>query len=323
LSIQAVPITIDLPNLRAQAHEEGREFTILDLETTTFGGPTFGITECATLTISDNEQPVLRAGLVNPQNPISWQAEQKTGITQAMVRGKPHWGEAWAHQLMHLARDGRTSGWGSKSFDLPRLRTQQQRYGLPELPMEDHVDGYLVASRLRGDKKGDLSATAAKLGIPWTDKAHRAPADVIMTALVLEKLCVLHGRVQVFGGKPAATRQAPSKTQAATPADLDILRIARTLPFYEPQRLAEILSTDIGTLERKISDLIKDGADPVPFTCHKTQAWLKEVLPEVLPGWTGRKFLRDLMNDLNKHPKAQPGLSYVQIRVALACAGTA
>ena len=320
MSIQTVPITINVPNLRAQTLEDGRELTILDLETTDFGGPSFGITECATLTICHAEEIVLRCGLVDPENPVSWRAEQKTGITNQMVRGKPNWADAWAWQLMGLARAGRTAGWGSKTFDLPRLKTQQQRYGLPDFPMDDHLDAYHVASRLRGYKKGDLSATAEKLGIPWTDKAHRAPADVIMTALVLEKLCEIHGRALVFGKKQAIVREPVVRSSAKPPADIDILRVALTLPSYEPARLAEILSTDINTLERRISDLIKDGADAKPFTCPKTQEWLREVLPDVLPRWTGRRFLRDLMNDLNSHPKAKPGLSYVQIRVALSSA---
>lgn len=146
---------------------------------------------------------------------------------------------------------------GSKSFDIHRIQSQQERYGLPWLSFENHVDSYHIARRIRGVKKGTLAETAAALNIPWTSQAHRAPADVIMTALVLEKLCVLAGREQVFEFKKTLQKKQKQEKSPTILSNNEIIQTAQTLPSYDAKKLAELLSLPVDVLERKISDLSK------------------------------------------------------------------
>ena len=319
MSIQAVPIDIEIPHLVKQVKNAGKDITIFDLETTTLGGPTFGITECATLTVGGEGAPILRVSLVNPENPISWQAEQKTGIHWAMVRNKPSWGQAWGLEMIHLCKESQTAGWGSKSFDIHRMQGEQRRYKLPELPFEDHLDAYHIACRLRGEKKGNLSETAEAMNIPWTSAAHRAPADVIMTALVLNSLAEKYGIDAVFNyEKPEKIKKVLTKKNVVKIDDLDLVNAAKSLQEYDAKLLANFFMTDTESIERQLSDLVKDGCNPEPFSCRKTQTWLKEVLPDILPTWGEKRLLRELMTSIKKHPLSRPDITYLQIRVGLA-----
>jgi len=329
MSLNITEIDLHLPHIKRYVRESGRDLSIFDLEATTFGGPTFGITECATLTIGGGGgHPILRSSLVNPENPISWQAAEKTGITYKMVKDKPNWGDLWANQMIELSTSGVLCGWNSKTFDVPRMQGEMQRYDFPELHLHDHIDVYKIASRLRGTTKGNLTATALAMNLDWDADAHRASADVLMTARVLEALCEKYGVNEVFLSRKASVDvEIVKKIRIRTKIDdIDILRAAQTFAPYKPHVLAQYLSTDIETLERHISELINKGHQTDIFTCSIAQSWLVVALPEVIAKHGERKFLRDTMIDLKSHPLAKDGLTYVQIRIAInnykySCAG--
>jgi DNA polymerase III epsilon subunit family exonuclease len=127
--------------------------------------------------------------LLDPQRRISAGVTALTGISQAMVEGKPTFTEQFPRMLPLL--EGAVVLGHNVRFDLGFLRREFRRCGTElttALGEGVHVlDTVRIARRRFGRGGNGLQALAPRLGVQPT-VAHRALADAQTTAFVFEKL---------------------------------------------------------------------------------------------------------------------------------------
>lgn len=170
--------------------ERNKVVTVFDLEATTFlGRPNFGITEVGMLHINPKGQLATAGSFVNPQHRISSDAKKLTGITDAMVKDSPTWGDGWGEAWTLIAKEHIVIGYNSGSFDANAIICEHKRYGYPDIVMADHLDAFKMHKKAHDTKSGKLGDVASWLGIDTKDfEGHRATNDAIMTALVMSAL---------------------------------------------------------------------------------------------------------------------------------------
>jgi len=168
--------------------------TVFDLETSTFiGRPNFGITEIGMLHINAKGQVAQSGSLVNPEHRIHNNVISITGITNEMVCGAPNWGHIWLDAVEWMARDHILIGFNSKTFDIPALKSQHNRYAQKSLLVNEDWDVRILHQYLHRTQKGKLADVARLLKIDVSSfKGHRALNDVVLTAAVLSKMVQLH-----------------------------------------------------------------------------------------------------------------------------------
>lgn len=202
------------------AKTRNKVVTIFDIEATTFlGRPNFGITEIGMLHINPKGQLATSGSFVNPENRISQDASTLTGITQAMVKDSPTWGEGWGEAWSLIARDHLVVGYNSATFDGPALASQHRRYDQPELVFADHLDAFKFHKKAHGTNKGKLGEVAKWLGIDTSSfEGHRATNDAVMTALVMSALWERFPNHRVDAvAKPKADTQPLARRAVANP----------------------------------------------------------------------------------------------------------
>lgn len=189
-----VPETqLELPFLVALAQARQKNVTIFDVETSTFmGDPRFAIIEIAMLHINHKGQLGWTTSLVNPERPIAPSASQKTGIYAEDVAKADNWSKAWAEALHHIADKHLVIGFNCVDSACPAVQDQNLRYGFDAVVFNDVIDVRALWQVLQKGKKGSLGDVAAYYAVPF-DEAHRAQADVVTTAKILDKMVAAHG----------------------------------------------------------------------------------------------------------------------------------
>jgi DNA polymerase-3 subunit epsilon len=112
--------------------------------------------------------------LLDPLRPLSPESSQKTGVTDADLKGKPAFATIAAEVAARL--DGRVVvGYNLLSFDLPLVENELRRVGLA-LPRCWPVDVLIFARELVKTGRHNLSEMARHFEVAM-DTAHRATAD--------------------------------------------------------------------------------------------------------------------------------------------------
>lgn len=159
---------------------------VFDLEATALRGrANFGITEFAGLLVYPQGKCVWVSSLVNPENAISPEVVQITGITQNMVDGEQPWGTRLAGLLDYWAANAVVVGFNSKAFDCPAVVEQNARYGILNTRFTRTLDVKSLANSIWGIS-GKLVDVAREFGQEADGQLHRAAADVSLTARTLD-----------------------------------------------------------------------------------------------------------------------------------------
>lgn len=302
----------------------GKPIVVFDFEATTFlGRSTFGICEVALATISANAKGKVTAAfvseLINPENPISGEAQRLHGITPAMVRNKEPWGHRFATLFDRVAREAVACGFNIKTFDCPAALQENKRYGVPTDRFGTVLDVKTLFNRLHNNRKGRLTEVAQAYSVAPRGDAHRALADVLMTLEVLDRMVQQHGEeVVAHEGK---TAPAPAGVSSLTTRVAEaILRDGYTGVKALSQAL-RVAPAEAGYALSRALDAKLVRPDQVAL--QPTREWLAEALAlnvdsELL---TGNIRLKPLYEQLLKDVPADLEFDYVQLKVALLDAG--
>lgn len=158
---------------------------VVDTETTGFDAQKEDrITEVAAVRLDDGAIGETWASLTDPGRPVPLEVQRLTKITDQMVRGGP----SQAHVAAELrARIGeRPVAIHNAPFDLSFLVPFFSRAGVPPL-LNPIVDTLGLARGLGPGSSNRLFDVAGRLGYVGKD-AHRALADALATAFVLQRL---------------------------------------------------------------------------------------------------------------------------------------
>ncbi|MCL4371317.1 MAG: exonuclease domain-containing protein [Chloroflexi bacterium] len=165
-------------------------YTVVDLETTGLKPQGNGITEVCCLRLQDGRVTDRFSTLVNPGLPIPPFIQSMTGITDAMVRDAPAFGEVIPSLLAFLGDSVLVAH--NAPFDLSFLNYGLYCHGHRSLH-NPVVDTCRLARRLLpGLPRASLDAVTQHLGISVEDR-HRAAGDAEATVAVLLRLLALCG----------------------------------------------------------------------------------------------------------------------------------
>jgi DNA polymerase III epsilon subunit-like protein len=339
--------THQYPLLLRIAQTKAKALAFLDLETTTFmGQPNFGITEMGWLVIHPDGRLDSGSKLVNPQNNINQEVIRITGITQEMVKNQPNWGDELRDITHRWANEHIVLGYNCISFDFPAIVHQNKRYGVHDTVFRQPRDVRSFWRILSGGAKGKLTDVANHYGLSASG-AHRALADVIMSAGVLEAMIRERG-LDFFdhpGGQMSAARKVedvfvtkvetkqengpgaagkPSSLSASVLVSRDemILQHIRENGFTSVDKLAVALSMKPFNMSLYLGDMLSDGklnADIVSLTA--AQNWLSKNVPQIIDtAWSNasdRGKLKPVMQVLQLSGQIPAAVDYFQLRVFL------
>jgi len=241
-----------LPCVADLAERIGRPVAVLDLETNGLGGARFAITEIAVWKVDVNGRQSAFQTLVNPQEYYPIETQRFTGITEAEVLKEASFAK-WANVMKKVLEECLCVGFNSRSFDLPGLCSQIERYGvdLPKpgqaLDLRDAWRGIHLPPRGRGK----LGFVAEHYGCGF-EGAHRALADTIGTTQILEAMLAQHGMGEIVGfvapthveGRPAPApdvlrARQKEKTAQAARERAELAKIQRASAKAAKKKLAE------------------------------------------------------------------------------------
>lgn len=302
-----------------------KPLTVFDLEGTGFRGPRFGITEVGAFSVLPDGRSFLYGGLVNPQFPITPQAREITGITDSMVRNQETWGVKYAQHFDKISREHIVSGFNIKTFDIPAVIQQNERYGVVTQPFSTVVDVrrfYLEANGIK-NQTGKLEAVAKAYGVGRKGDAHRATSDAILTVELLEAMLGHHGEEVFMSLLNNAGKKPKSRGTSQSNLVEDIAAHIQVRGFSSYEALAISLGVQVSELEFPLCKAIDSGAvDAFLFAHSPTRTWLKSAIPALLN--QGTPFDGKMKPLLEALIQLQPNgveLSYLQIRIGLLDAG--
>ena len=158
------------------------EYVVFDLETTGFNPASCGITEIGAVRIRHGEVVDTFSTFVNPEQPISRQITDTTGITDDMVKDAPKAAEAL--RLFGAFAGDTVLAAHNAPFDMGFLEKHGRDSGIVfENRCLDTL--WLFRRTLPGHVSYSLGRLAADLGIPL--RHHRALDDAICTATIMKK----------------------------------------------------------------------------------------------------------------------------------------
>lgn len=186
---------LEFPHLLRLSRERMKTtVSIYDLETSSFRNTwNFGITELSMLHINPDGSMYVFSSLFNPGKPISPIVSEKTGITDAMVKGAPLWGDLGAPLFHYLTHKGNNLfGYNNRTFDRWCVLDSNAAALSPcSAPApEKEFDVYPVV-RAYFKKSMKLGVAAENLGFDESVLErgfHRAADDVVATAFVADRL---------------------------------------------------------------------------------------------------------------------------------------
>ena len=173
-----------------------RPVTVYDLETTSFiGDPVFGITEVAMLHFFPGNGVYTTTSLCNPVFPIKPEVVEKTGISDDMVKDAPLWEEFGGPLFHYLTSLGHVFiGYNNFFFDRKCVLEANKIAGFEGMvPADDQEYDMFPVSSMHMGKWTKLGEVATALGIKPERKLHRALSDVIVTAMIIDKLGLKYG----------------------------------------------------------------------------------------------------------------------------------
>lgn len=187
-----------------------------DIESTTFrGASNFGITDVYCVVVPVQGEWLVLENLINPENAISTEASNITGITQKMVRNHPNWGEYYAKTFQSFLNNCYIAGFKNNSFDNHAVRDECNRYGAFTENAKYTFDVRTLYHRLMPteNQKGKLVEIAQRCAVAQKD-AHRSKPDVLMTIGILDYLLRTFGVEKVAAsiqGEKIATAKEIAK----------------------------------------------------------------------------------------------------------------
>lgn len=168
---------------------DATDFVVVDVETTGSGSPTGDrVTEVAAVHVRGKSVLTVFDSLVNPKQPISPVVTRLTGISNAMVRRAPQFGDIAGELAAQLA--GRVFVAHNALFDWRFLDAEFSRVttrGLALLSPSPLCTVRLSKRILRHLPRRNLDAVCAHYGITIENR-HRAGGDAVATAQVLVRL---------------------------------------------------------------------------------------------------------------------------------------
>ena len=317
--------SVDFRRIAQLVKRLNKPLTVFDLEGTGFRGPRFGITEVGAFSVLPDGRSFLYGGLVNPEFPITSQAREITGITDQMVRHQQTWGAQYAQHFDKISREHIVSGFNIKTFDIPAVIQQNERYGVTTAPFGSVVDVrrfYLEANGIK-DQTGKLEPVAKAYGVTRKGDAHRATSDAILTVELLEAMLAHHGE-DVFMSLLLNAGKKP-KSRGAVQSNLvdDIVAHLQVRGFSSYEALAQSLGVEVSELEFPLCKGIDSGAvDAFLFAHGPTRTWLKAAIPALIArgvAFDGK--MKPLLEALLQLQPSGVQLSYLQIRIGLLDAG--
>jgi DNA polymerase III epsilon subunit family exonuclease len=184
------PATANLPVLPGERPLEGLVFTVLDIETTGLHPKKNAITEITAIQyLWQNGHPTeqrMLTTLVKPNDPISPEIQNITGITEAMVANAPD-PRTVLQQFLDLIGPNPVLVGHNVAFDIGFIREKLQQYGLPHA-MVTTAHGVCtrnLARKLVPGLPGYEGVVVAHACGVINDNPHRAEADVRMAAGIL------------------------------------------------------------------------------------------------------------------------------------------
>ena len=294
-------IELDIPILKGLAKKHNKTLTFYDLETTNLlAAKTFGITDVGAVHVHPDGTCTQQSSLLDPENPISPEASNVTGITQDMVDGQATWAQAAMAPFREWMVRNIVLGFNNIAFDNPGIISQNVRYGNDPGSFLDTRDVRSMARIMTGTGKGKLVDLAQRYGIN-PDGAHRAIFDVVMTVKVLENMLAEYG-LELFehpGAKITASRPVENLFRPAISRDGQesewinqedrILEIIDACGYHSTERLANMLGMDRRYCGDLVDSMIMDGRmDYAVVEDPQAQKWLLARVPHVIgEAWTG------------------------------------
>ena len=161
------------------------EIAVIDFETTGLSAGTDWPTEIAVVILRDFQIVKQFDSLMNPGVPINSRIQELTGITNEMVRRAPSVSNVM-RQALAMVGD-RPIVAHNASFDKAFWKTEIGLLGAKV--QNDFVCSMLLARRIYPRFPNHKLGTLAEfLGLEWSGIAHRAKADVLMTANLLDRM---------------------------------------------------------------------------------------------------------------------------------------
>ena len=168
-------------------------YVVVDLETTGLNPATDEIIEISALKYINNQLVDSFSQLVNPQQPISWQITQITGIDNTMVAHAPTIAQLLPGFLSFVG-DAVLMGYNF-NFDVSFLLNKLQQYGLPTLT-NNFVDVMQLAKLHLHNLTNYKQTTVAAHFSLNTQGAHRAAVDCEICAGCYWQLKQLYEQAQ-------------------------------------------------------------------------------------------------------------------------------
>lgn len=294
---------------------------VYDLEATTFRGQAnFGITEVACFVVYPQGPGVTFSSLIDPERPISADAERLTGITQKMVSGQQTWGVRYAGLFKQMA-EGQcyVTGFNNSTFDNAAVRDMNARYGQPFDEFRLSFDIRRLHLSLHGLKSqaGSLVEVATAYGIQARSDAHRAMADVLMT------LETLNAIIELFGVDEVVQEIQKSKGKRSVKAlnQTNLVKYVNDKSGASIDELVERFGKDKGAVSFELGKAIDERQlDPLRIQDVSVVTWTVDALGRVREESFDGGRLKPIFEELQTMG-APAGLDYIQLRVALLQAG--
>lgn len=186
---------------------------MLDIETTgnSVGARDSGIVEFACLIVAPSDPPRIIESMINPGMPISPYASNVHGLYDRDVRHAPGF-ETITDTIVELFETCVVVGFHSKVCDVPTLVHNLARAGTIHVGPRWHLDVRDVWRKQERTARGTLAEVAAAYDVP-TARMHRAAADAITTARILDAMLFAHGAEVVVDAISSRESFSPVKTR--------------------------------------------------------------------------------------------------------------
>ncbi len=294
-----------LPFLQKLSKALGKDLVFVDLETTGFvNAQNFAIFEVGIVIVSE-KGIIEESSLLDPCTPIPYNITQLTGVTNAMVKGKPTFPNRYLNFFEKASKDSILVGFNSKAFDSKGIEKVGRQNG-KNFTFGNQLDVRYIFARERNETKGTSGTSgtltdAKKLHkIHLDGDAHRAGYDIALTAVILEVILQKHGidyifkEIEKFGCKKTVSRFKNNYTEhcMANSKSLDykygvekVTSKKTTQPASKPKTTAKSVKKE--PVFNKNSSKIKNLDENEVYR----QKYLKEkkenagILGKILGGW--------------------------------------
>lgn len=298
-------------NLLELSKRLNQPITIFDTETTGLQPP-IAVVEIACMTVLnhlDDPHVLLYQSLIRPDCPFGNKAQEVTGISYRMVSDAESWKKRYAAHFHDITKTHMMIGYNVQ-YDINVVVGQNSRAGL-NTTFAHSACVYDLYKKVTGQTSGKLAVVAEHLGIPAVGAYHRAMADTIMTAAVLDKLIDIYGIDKViylmFETKPLTPKEIAKIASKARPPNV--------------QTIANSYNTTVSHVWKDIStavdERLTDGLCFVPSERLQAMHDLIDSAPDTLQNEKKLKAWKDFFT------LRAFNADYAEIRIALLSKGKA